>query len=304
MSSDGEKRRRQALLLGYGYLGSAVGRELLRSGELDCLVIKRTPLPGSRVRVILADVYAADFEDGLIQQISRNLDYVFINLSPENYTVEAYRRAYPELMSKLLNALRLAKARPLILLTSSTSVYAVEDGSWVDESDSRLVTDAMQPAWQILQAEEALLASEFPALIARLGGIYGPDRQRFFQAILRGEIGASPDAAQRFSNRIHRDDAAAALVYLAEHYQAAWRGPVNVVDDEPSSQSALRRWVEGQCGQPLPVIEKSRPRQRSGNKRVSNRRLRTYGVQLRFPSFREGYAKSMECWRDSRKADR
>ena len=287
---------KHALLLGYGYLGRQVAERLRCDPDMQLAVVKRTALTDeSATRFIGLDLSSQEAVAALAAFLPSRLDLVFINLSPATFTKEDYARAYPQSLATLLSALRIAALKPVIVLSSSTSVYDVHDGSWVDESDSRLVVPGQgSPAAEIRAAESRLLASEFAAMVARLGGIYGPGRERFLTSLIEAEIGLNEESEQRYTNRIHRDDAAEALVYLAKNYQPTWRGVVNVVDSDPASQAELVRWVSEQMGREPPMASKTMQRQRRGNKRVANRKLLSLGANLRYPSFREGYREALQ----------
>jgi nucleoside-diphosphate-sugar epimerase len=64
-----------------------------------------------------------------------------------------------------------------------------------------------------------------------------------------------------------------------------------VSDDEPAPYSEVLRHLAAELGVAEPVVDASPPsRQRGGDKRCDNRRLRDLGISLRYPSYREGYA--------------
>jgi nucleoside-diphosphate-sugar epimerase len=89
----------------------------------------------------------------------------------------------------------------------------------------------------------------------------------------------------RYTNRIHRDDAAGALAHLLSLPRPA---PVYVgVDCEPASEAELHRWLAARVGAPPPG-SRDAPEEGSG-KRCSNRLLLASGYRFRFPTFREGY---------------
>ena len=134
----------------------------------------------------------------------------------------------------------------------------------------------------------------------RLGGIYGPGRTRLIDQV-RGGSAVIP-AESRFTNRIHRDDAAAAIVHLC--LMAAEPAPVYLgVDNEPAELGEVLRFLAGELG--LPEPGRAEPASgvrggsggttgggepsRGGNKRVSNALLRGTGFEFEYPSFREGY---------------
>ena len=127
-------------------------------------------------------------------------------------------------------------------------------------------------------------------VVLRLGGIYGPGRTRLLERVRSGEA-RCPDGDPIWSNRIHRDDAAGALIHLLEHPDP---GPVYLgVDDEPASLCDVYRFVARLVGAPEPQPESGVRRDRA-NKRCSNARLRKSGLELRYPTYREGYTAMVE----------
>jgi nucleoside-diphosphate-sugar epimerase len=150
----------------------------------------------------------------------------------------------------------------------------------------------------MLEAEAVLAASGFSAVSLRLGGIYGPGRTRLVESVRSGRA-ALRAGAPRFGNRIHRDDAAGALAHLATLALAGRAlAPLYLgVDDEPSDEAVVLRWIASQLGVPEPTMRdgEAAPRARdanrpASNKRCSNARLRATGYRFCFPTFREGYA--------------
>jgi nucleoside-diphosphate-sugar epimerase len=95
-----------------------------------------------------------------------------------------------------------------------------------------------------------------------------------------------------FTNRIHRDDLAGVLEWLMDHAVEVDR--LLVSDDDPAPYSEVVRYLAQELGVSAPKVDETAPpRQRGGNKRCSNRRLRELGIPLVYPSFREGYAPTL-----------
>lgn len=178
---------------------------------------------------------------------------------------EAYRTVYCQTLRNLREVLHPA----FTVFTSSTSVYAQNDASEVEESSP---TGGTPTGDILLEAEQ--LALQAGGAAVRLGGIYGPDRARFIEAARAGEplpFGA-PDA---FINLIHRDDAARALFQVGSQRLP---GIFNAVDDHPSRRDDLAESIRRGSLSP------ARPPEGSTGKRVRNRKLRQTGWSPRFPS--------------------
>jgi nucleoside-diphosphate-sugar epimerase len=199
--------------------------------------------------------------------------------------VDAYRQVYLNGARHLLD--RFGGSR--MLFTSSTSVYAQRDGSWVtEESETK---PAQETGRILLETEELVLGHG--GIVARLAGIYGPGRSALLTKFLARDA-TLPARNDRFINQVHRDDIAAALFLLLN--RPAPTGEIyNVVDDQPILQSECYRWLAGKLNRPVPPLGSSMPTSKRGvtNKRVSNAKLRAIGWTPQYPTFAEAMGKSI-----------
>ncbi|WP_315913465.1 SDR family oxidoreductase [Arthrobacter sp. lap29] len=212
---------------------------------------------------------------------------VVIAMSPDERSVEGYRSAYVESVLRVAEAIREdCAAPPRVLYVSSTAVYGVDDGSWVDETT--LAQPTSPTAVVLLEAEETLLKLIPEAVILRLGGIYGPGRTREIDRVRQGitTISSEPE----FSSRIHRDDAAAAVIHLMTRQD--WPESVYIgVDDHPVDRREVVEFLARSLDLPAPeVTNNSSSGQGSHGKRCRNNKLRETGFVFSYPSYREGYA--------------
>jgi nucleoside-diphosphate-sugar epimerase len=199
--------------------------------------------------------------------------------------VEDYRQIYLNGARNLLDRFVGTK----VLFTSSTSVYAQRDGSWVtEESETK---PARETGRVLLETEKIVL--DRGGTVARLAGIYGPGRSALLNKFLAGTATINPEN-DRFVNQVHRDDIASAIFLLLSR---EWRETqiYNVVDDFPMLQSHCYRWLAQRLNRPLPPIGKSTGQRKRGdsNKRVSNAKLRRLGWAPQYPTFAEGMGKSV-----------
>ncbi|HET6346663.1 MAG TPA: NAD-dependent epimerase/dehydratase family protein, partial [Myxococcota bacterium] len=209
-------------------------------------------------------------------------DAVVITTAAKSRDPAAYERIYVEGTRRLLAALsrHQAPARRVIF-TSSTAVYTVEDGRWVDE-DTPVDTASFRSA-TLLAAEACVRGLGEAGCVLRLGGIYGPERTRLLRQMQAGQV--PMPSGPVYTNRMHRDDCAGALRHLLDmpRTQSVYLG----VDDEPADKRDILRWLVEAQGAPTPVADPAPP---SPGKRCSNTRLRGTGYTLTYPTFREGYA--------------
>jgi len=223
---------------------------------------------------------------GEVSKHAGAFDAVIHCVSSRGGDVEAYRQIYLEGARHLLETFLKAK----ILFTSSTSVYAQREGSWVTEESE---TKPLRETSRILLEVEKLIL-EKGGIVARLAGIYGPGRSALLTKFVNGMATIAP-SNDRFVNQAHRDDIASAL-FLLLNQEALTSGQIyNVTDDQPLLQSACYGWLAQRLNRPLPPIRRSEQPRRRGdtNKRVSNAKLHQLGWTPNYPTFGDAMEKSI-----------
>ena len=286
----------RVLIVGCGYVGLPLGAELARRGH-TVFGLRRAAdgageLRAAGVTPVLGDVTQPES----LRALPGPFDWVVNTVSSAKGGADVYRAVYVEGTRNLLAWLAGTPVRKFIY-TSSTSVYGQTDGGEVTEESA--AKPQAETGRLLVETENLLLAAarerKFPAVVLRVAGIYGPERGHLFQQFLRDEARLSGDGS-RLLNMIHRDDVVGAIIAALERGEP---GRIyNVADDEPVSQLGFFAWLATQLGKPLPpgaTAEESATRKRGvTHKRVSNRRLREeLGCELKFPSFRDGYAVEM-----------
>jgi nucleoside-diphosphate-sugar epimerase len=271
----------KVLIAGCGDLGTETGLRLVAAGHEVVGLRRRTELlPGS------LGPLAGDLTDAL-PPLPADVDAVVFAATAGGRSEDSYRALYLDGLLRVLAGLERVGARPSrVLFVSSTAVYGVEDGRWVDESTP---TDPTSATGQVLvEAEEALAASAFPSISLRLAGIYGPGRTRLLDLVRRGDA-RLPDPPVH-TNRIHRDDAAAAIVHLLLAVEAP-AGCYVGVDHDPAERGEVLRFLADELGVPQPPAAGPGEgrRGRGGDKRCRNDRLVATGFRFTFPTYREGY---------------
>ena len=268
----------KVLIAGCGDLGTEAGLRFAAAG-FSVLGWRRSPrklppgITGSAVDLT-----------GELPHIPADTDVVVLAAAADGRTEEAYRAAYVQGTANVLDALERDGVRPRrILFVSSTAVYGDADGGEVDEETPPAPASAT--AAVILEAEQLLHARRPDAVVLRLAGIYGPGRTRLIDAVTGGTA-AVPSGSQ-LTNRIHRDDAAAAIVHLGTG--VSHPAPLYVgVDREPVEMAEVLAFLAAELGRPLPAPAE-RTSSRGGNRRLSSRRLLGTGFEFTYPTYREGY---------------
>lgn len=273
----------RVLVAGAGYVGATLARELAAAGH-RVHALRRRPEPlGEGITTIAADLFDATAPLAL----PADLDTLVYSVAPDGSSDAAYERAYVVGLERVLEeAARQRATLRRALFTSSTAVYAQDDGGVVDES-SEVSASAAGTARFLLAGERVIAAlGEGRGVSLRLAGIYGPGRDRTVRMVKDGT--ARITAPSPIGNRIHRDDCAGAIAHLLALEAPA---PVYVgVDDAPAPLDEVYRWLARELGVAEPPAGPADARGRaSTRKRCSNRRLRASGYALRYPTYREGY---------------
>lgn len=272
------------LIAGLGDIGGRLATTLAAQGhEVHGLRRQPEPLPG--VRLLQADV-----TQPATLALPAGLDYVYIILTPGEYSDEGYRRTYVEGLRNVMDALG-GQVLKRIFFVSSTAVYAQDRGEWVDESSP---TDPMDfNGRRLLEAEQLLRRAGFTNTSVRFAGIYGPGRLRLLNWVRAGRpVVAEPP---QWTNRIHSDDCVGLLAFLLERDSAgvALDDIYIGVDNEPVPQHVVLHWLAGRMGlPPVPSISADAEGQ---NKRLSNARSRRLGYGYVYGDYLAGYG-SMLKW--------
>lgn len=274
----------RALVVGCGYVGGALAERLREDGR-EVWALRRRPRPGDdAIRWLSADV---GDERALTDALAPLRDgqplEVHYLVSAGGFDDAAYQTAYVHGPKNVLSALEGAAVRRVVF-AGSTAVYGQTEGEWVDEESPTEPTGFS--GRRLLEGEALLAAAPMETVSVRFGGIYGPGRTRLIDQIAAGKAIADPDGPQ-FRSRMHRDDCARTMRHLGRITAPAAR--YLGVDDEPTDQRDVQAWLCERLGVEPAGLTPTGAARRGGNKRCRNARLRATGLELRFPTYREGY---------------
>jgi nucleoside-diphosphate-sugar epimerase len=269
-------------MIGFGYVANHTARRLA-DARWRVAASTRSPETARRIRAagyeaVLADPASTEGARAL-DAAARKADVLVSSVPPG------------ELGDPVLPALsRAALAQARLIYLSTTGVYGDRNGGWAFEDEP--VTPGQARSIRRAQAEAQWLA--LGALSLRLGGIYGPDRSAFDRLDRAATVFDKP--GQVFS-RTHVDDIASAILCALARPDVA--GPINLVDDQPSSQVEVMCGAAAISGHAPPVIQPFDPAAASPmqasffaeNRRVSNARAKAVlGWRPAYPGWREGLA--------------
>ncbi|SEJ53717.1 NAD-dependent epimerase/dehydratase family protein [Frateuria terrea] len=269
----------RVLLAGCGDVGLRVARLLCAQGHAVFALRRRPPASGDGgIRWLAGDLASPATMGGLPAGITR---LVYLP-APDARDRAAYEAVFLGGLRTVLAALdRTALQR--VLFVSSSAVYGDHAGGWVDED-----TPARPPGFNgavLLEAEQWLGAQPVSSTVVRLAGLYGPGRLQLIERLRAGQV-AVPRGRVHWANRIHVDDAAAAIAHLLTSPDA---GALYLgVDDTPLPLDVLYDHLASLIGAPSPPG--GPPPAGVGSKRLCNARLRASGFVPRWPDARQGYA--------------
>lgn len=166
-----------------------------------------------------------------------------------------------------------------IIYTSSCSVYGDHQGRWVDEESALLGKTEQEKI--LIETEEiyqSLTEFGWNVTILRLAEIYGPQRELTskFKQISRPLAGTGI----QYTNMIHKSDCVAAIDYCLRHHL---NGIFNLADDDHPSRKELYHQLAKKLHRPDPEWDPKLTSLHTGNKRISNHKIKGEGFVFRYP---------------------
>ena len=289
-------------ILGCGYVGLELGRQLTAAGH-RAVGVRRSEAGVDAIEDAGFEAVRADVTEADALAAVPDVDAVIFAASSGGRDAAAAREVYVDGLRTAIEAFGAREDPPdRFVYTSSTGVYGDHGGDWVDEETpvepTTAKTEVLAEAERIAREETAERGMD--GTVARLAGIYGPDRTRL-ERYVEGPV------TEGYLNMIHRDDAAGAIRFLLES-DLARAEVVLVVDDEPVSKWAFADWLADERGVDRPAKQTTEERLADGDlsertrrrlttsKRCSNARLRSFGYEFAYPTYREGYQAAIDAF--------
>jgi nucleoside-diphosphate-sugar epimerase len=267
----------RVLIAGCGDVGSVLATTLLQDGH-TVYGLKRdiSTLPDG-VQPIGADL----LNPATLVDLPAEIDCLVFMPTPASRDQAGYEAIFIQGWKNLWAGLKQAPAR--VMLVSSTAVYGENHGGIVDEETRPDPTGFNGRI--LLKMEQLAGRCTDNLVVVRISGIYGPGRERLIRLAASDgfEVQQTPPY---FTNRIHRDDAAAALKHLLEIESP--KALYLATDDQPAPRYEVVEWLAKSQGSASPkgIVDENAGR----GKRVSNRKLRNSGFNLTYPDYKAGYA--------------
>ncbi|MBC7756051.1 MAG: NAD-dependent epimerase/dehydratase family protein [Bdellovibrio sp.] len=275
----------KVLIIGCGYLGTAIARRLFDAGH-SLIGVRRSSqaLPHS-MQTIQADVTQ---EKTLCALENLNPNIVIYCVSAGGATDAQYQASYVQGLKNVLATQTNNTQLQHVFFVSSTRVYGQNTLDILDENMPAIAADF--GGERLLEAENVLNTLSCKSTKLRLSGIYGAGR--LYLVNMAKDVAKWP-AENHYSNRIHRDDAASFIAFLADkvaNHQAVADCYV-VTDDMPTLQFEVLTWLANQ--QKIDTSQIIAPPAKGG-KRLSNKRLRETGFALQYPNYQAGYSEILQ----------
>lgn len=307
--------RRVALTGGGDELGRVVTEAFARAG-VEVVAVVRTGRERDRVaRAGGRSIVADPARPAELAAAARGAD-VLVHLSPQVTNTllhdgrawRGWRQRLPAEAAAIVEAARAADV-PYLIVGSYAALY----GEAREATEETPIAPPDDPVFAAAaQAERIVQASGVPFCLVRLGFLYGPQSKDLSRYVTSFQLFrpyyAGP--AHTLGNWVHFEDAAAALVRLAERRPAA---PVlNVVDGHPVNFGmvidrfaalmgfgrprhlplALRRWYQFFIWRPQQVVLDTTTTVRNDLARA------LLDWAPRFPTYEEGLQQTVAVWRE------
>lgn len=266
------------LIVGCGDLGGEVARQLVQLG-ITVAGVRRSDNAIYGISLISADVTQAESLQALVPLQPQILIYC---VAANGQTDAHYKANYVDGLRNVLATQTYNLNLKHVFFVSSTRVYGQITDEILDESILAIPADF--GGERLLEAEFLLNSLLCKTTILRLSGIYGTGRLRMIN------LAQSPEKwplQNSWSNRIHRDDAAAFMVFLVQQVLAEKHilSCYIVTDSKPATQFEVLNWLAK--AMQVNAVERSQPMQ--GGKRLSNQAMLATGFSLQYPNYKIGY---------------
>lgn len=203
--------QRRQLIIGCGYLGKELARQLLALGASVTATTRKennlAPLTQAGVQVCLFDLESPQTWSDLMLNLGEVELDIYLLVPPSQIRRELFSQFVDKLQSLNLHS---------ALLASSTVVYGQAEREVDADSEVDIDSDRAERQFTLEQVWSA--AGERMKLV-RFAGLYGPDRIIGKRTLLKGQ--ALPGRGDAWLNLIHISDAASLLSAMVEKHTTA-----------------------------------------------------------------------------------
>jgi nucleoside-diphosphate-sugar epimerase len=270
---------RRILLVGLGDLGAEIARRALTAGARVTGVRRGAAAPAG---VALRSLDARD--PAALAALPDAFDAAVLCVTPSAPGEAGYRDSYLAVARSFADRYRDGSIGRMFWISSS-AVFGQGEGAEIDDD---AVTEPGSFRGRVMLEAEAALAEGMPTTSLRLSGIYGPGRLALLRRVLEGR--GAPAEPLHWTNRIHRDDAAAAVTFLLARSCVGDAVPerVLVTDPTPTPRHQVLAWLAERLGVRLEHEADGGP-DRAPSRRMIPRRLLDLGYRFLHPDYRSGF---------------
>jgi nucleoside-diphosphate-sugar epimerase len=281
----------KVLILGCGYVGQRLAQWLVQEQVEVCA----TNQTGASIQGLSIPIFpfvcATGYDSKPLPAAAlENVTHVVSTIAPDSQGIDP-------VAASLMPLLKSSPCLQWFGYLSTTGVYGDTQGAWVDEEST--VNPQNARSQHRVTIEATFLSSGLPAHIFRLPGIYGPGRSILDK--LRAGTAQHVYKPGHVFSRIHVDDIVQTLwksmrtpgAKLSPHPSAIY----NVADDEPSESGDLLKEAATLLNILPPAAQLYSQVSLSPMaasfwsecRRIRNNKIKqTLGVQLIYPTYREG----------------
>lgn len=258
------------LFIGYGKTSWRVAKQLFEQGH--------------QITTISQSAKMDEYATHLIQDVHQlnlahipPIDWVYVLLSPNESTPEAYQQVYVDSVQPISKALKQHPVQKVVVV-SSTRVYGENHGERIDDEAEMKPNDEQG---RLLLKMEQLWQQAYPSasIIIRPTGIYGTSVARMLKLAEKTKTYLN----HHWSNRIHIDDLASFLAHLL-HVEHAEKSYI-VSNNQPSLLHETIQWFQRQLHLPELVLQSDG----CSGKRIYATRMAEMGFQLQHKDCFEDY---------------
>lgn len=280
----------KVLIVGCGDLGAKTAACLQANGH-HVIGVRRSAKQLEDITCIQADVTKIQTLNAL-QKIKPNI--LIYCVAANAQTDESYRLHYVDGLRNVLGTQVDNKQLQHVFFISSTRVYGQVANEVLSETTRPEPKDF--GGLRLLEAEALLDKMACSTTVLRLSGIYGHNRLYLLKLVQDSTRWPIQD---RWTNRIHRDDAANFLAFLCA---LVLDGKVIekdylVTDNMPVKLSKVLAWIAEVLNVPSPTFVE---RDVVNGKRLTNQRMRASGYQLQYADYQHGYREVLESMLESK----
>jgi nucleoside-diphosphate-sugar epimerase len=265
-------------IIGCGYIGLTLAKKLNERGVLISATTNSRENLEKLSSITKKSYLRKKCSEEDIEELINDNDGIILTITSDSKS--DYESVFLKTAKNILSAAKKLNKKKSLIYTSRCEIYGEQNGMWVDET-SKLhpLTDS---AKILLETEKVLLSLEnlgWDVTILRLSEVYGPGFE-ISKKIEKFSDYFLSAGRENFTNMIHLDDIASAILYVLDHNL---KGIYNLSDDDHMTQKTLTKMVSEKKSMPPVNWDLFIKKKIRGNFRVSNQKIKEAGYSLIHP---------------------